>query len=520
MLTRLQYPLVAGLLLVFLALGWSSRVPAMRASGDDEFKYLALSKSLEAGSYRESYRPTAPLHVQYPPVYPAWLLLLRNVAGENHDVIRAANLALVALVLLGWYAVARRLAGVGLALGLLGLLALNRGLLIAGGSLGSEGLFLFLGSIALAWTVLPPRSERLAVAGVIGFALLAFLTRSIGLSVVLAAGTWLLFRRKRGPLLGWAVASSLVVGGWVAYTVLARQDNSVRSYASSFVAMTDRPEGALSLLATRIWRHGVTYVTSEIPYTLSVPTLGGTLIDNWAWLVVSLVLSTVGVGLLWRHWRAAAVYGVLSVALILVWPFQDGRLFIPLVPLGLLALLLGGRWLTGFLPVRARTAALGTLVVLLGVGALRGALDVRARFGACDHTNPYHSPACYDAPRLALSAAGEYVRRNLAPGETVVAREPASFNYLSGHPAESAALIQTPPRSSVLERLRARNARYIFVSLPWMARVLQPTCPGLRVEAKFPPHAFLVSIATAPDSASNACSEIIELARRPPPTAP
>ena len=516
---RLQYPLATVLLLLFLALGWVTRTPAMRAAGDDEFKYLALSKSLESGSYRDTYRAAAPLHVQYPPAYPAWLVAARNVLGETFDRIRVANLALAALALLIWFKIAQRLVGTPFALALLTLLALNPGLLTLSASLASEGLFLLCSTLTVALMVLEPRSERLAIAGVIGFALLAFLTRSLGLPAVIAAGTWLWLRKRTRPLLAWAVASLVVVGGWTAYTFLARADDTVRSYASSFLVMTNRPEGPVNLLVTRVWEHGVEYFTTDLPYLLSLPTLHGTLVDNWIWLVVMAVLLSLGTWILWQRWRPALVYVILSGLLILVWPFRSGRLFVPLLPFGLLGLLLGARWLTSYLASPARKIVQLSFAALLITGAARGAWGLRRDLKECDRANPYSSPGCYDPVRLAIFAAASYVRQHAPPGQVVIAREPATFSYFSSHPVEPPLLLLAETSDQAMERLRARNVQMIFVSLPWMARALEPKCHELRLEATFPSGAALVSLA-APDSAASACPPLAQLSSKLPPVVP
>ena len=100
--------LVALLLLVYLVVGWRGRDPLKFTSGDDMI-YLALSHSLESGSYRDIHLAGAPLHVKYPPVYPVWLMLVRQATGEHADLMLAANLGLVAISFAMLFGVARRL---------------------------------------------------------------------------------------------------------------------------------------------------------------------------------------------------------------------------------------------------------------------------------------------------------------------------------------------------------------------------------------------------------------------------
>ena len=509
LLARLQYPILGILLLAFFVVGWQGREPSMRAAGEDEFVYLALSKSMATGSYREIFRPTAPLHVQYPPVYPAWLAISRQVAGENLDAFRVANLIMAAGALLLMFSVMRRFAGPGLGLALVLLLVLNRDLLRMSGAIVSENLFLLLTTAALAWTVSAEASGKTSPAPAILLALLSFLTRSIGLATVLGVGYWLWSSRRWRPLAAWAVASVLVVGAWFSYTSIAA-NSGVRSYTSDFAAVSASTGGTLRHFAARIWDHGVEYATSGMPYALSLPTVAGTRLDNWVWLLLNGVLLTTGWVILWRRWRAAAVFLPVYIGLVLVWPYMDGRLLVPLIPLGIMALLLGAQRVARLLPLRGRTVALGLVVALLTVGAGQGALKRLVGYRACDRANPFASHGCYSEETLALAAAASWLRQHSDPADIVLSQYPASMNYLSGHRTESLGLA-TLPTQNARDTLRARNIRFVVVTVPWTAQTLLSSCTGLRLEADYSPFALVLSTAELGDSA-DACSTLQTLA--------
>jgi 4-amino-4-deoxy-L-arabinose transferase-like glycosyltransferase len=514
-LERFQKPLLALLLAVFFLVGWQGREPTMRAAGEDEFVYLALSKSLETGSYREVFRPTAPLHVQYPPAYPAWLTLMRKVLGENLDRIRMANLAMAATALLLMFAVMRRLAGPEPALALLLLLVLNPVLLRMGGAIVSENLFLLVVTLALVWTLSADATGRPAAVLPIAFALLAFLTRSIGLAAVAGVGCWLWSRRRWGALVGWGIASVLVVGAWFSYTILAG-DSTVRSYSSDFAAVSAATGGTLLHLARRVGSHGLEYATSGIPGSLSLPTIPGTLVDNWFWLAISVILLLTGWLVLWRRWRAAAVYVLMYLGILLIWPYTDDRLLAPLVPLALLAFLLGALGVARALPARGRRPALVGLIALLTFGAGRGALERLRLYRDCDRSNPLVSRACYKDETLAMVAAAGYLREHAAPGDIVLSASPASMNYLSGHPIEVLSLLVGLPAESASDTLRARRIHFVVVPVPWAARALLPTCGHYQVSAEYLPFALLLSTAE-PSGSPDACSALRKFAAAPPP---
>ena len=492
-LERLQYPLVGLLLLVFLLIGWQSREPPMQAAGDDEFVYLALSKSLENGSYRETYRVDQPWHVQYPPVYPAWLIPVRAVIGEQLTVISAVNLGLAALGVLLLFGGVRRLVGVPLALVWLLLLVLNRSMLTVA-DLSSEGLFLLLSGGTLYWMLAPPDSPPRKAWPAIVLALLAFLTRSIGLALVAGVGVWLWSRRDWKGLVGWAVASALVVGGWFAYSMSGWQDPSLASYASDFTAgIPDSGGGAVQHLVERVWQGGRNYATTHMPHSIGLPTIPGTLVDNWIWLVLTAVVMTIGFVLLWKRWRGAAAYVLCYILFVLLWPWESARLLLPLVPFGLLAILLGARWATGFLKPGARGIVLGAVLVLLGIGALQSGWERLALYRNCDRENPYQSPGCYDSRRLVLLAGSEYVRTHGKPSDLIFTDQPASVAFFSGRLTLPAWMAWHSGRPAA-QVMKERGVRYVISNRSWQAQRMLPGCEALRVEASYPPEGLLLAL--------------------------
>ena len=519
---RGQNVLVAILLFLFVAVGWRARDPVQIGSGDDLI-YLSLSKSLESGSYREVFRASAPLHVKYPPGYPAWLVLVRQVAGDRLDVILATNLVVVGVSLIILFVVARRMMGAWFALALLLLMVLNPGLLWMGGSLYSEALFLFLSSATLAATLRADRSNgRASIAG-IAFAVLAFLTRSAGIALVVAVGVWLWSRRKRLELLVYSLASTAVIGGWFVYVALASRDLSARSYANDLpVGAVNTHGGALARLAHRAWENAPSYATGILPTELSLPTIPDTLIDNWLWLGAEVVLLATGIVVFWRTWRAAAAYLVLYGGLLILWPWPSGRLLDPLIPFVLFAMLVGAWRLTVRLPARARILAFGGLVTIMAVGAAAGAVERVQKYGQCDRSNPYASPGCYDAETRSVVAAGEYLRAHAAAGDVVLARQPSGVHFTSGHPAEPAVLLEQVPPGAAARALRDRGILYILLTArhPYergqMAHALLSSCVELRVEARFAPHALLLTTAVPRASAEDACAALAQFIRENP----
>ena len=519
---RLQNLVVAALLLVFLVVGWRGREPVQVATGDSLI-YLSLSRSLESGSYREIFRASAPLHVKYPPGYPAWLVLARHATGERLDLILAINLALVAVSFVLIFAIARHFSGQWLALSLLLLMVLNPGLLGVGGSLNSEALFLLLSTSALAATLMTGRPDsRWALAATM-LASLAFLTRSAGIAVVVAVGVWLWSRRKGAELLVYSLVSTIVVGGWVAYVALASRTQVSFSYATEFANRGIATHASLiSQLAHRVGSNAIDYGTATLPSELMVPTIPGTLIDNWIWLIVEIVLLTTGLVMFWRQWRAAAAYVVSYAGLLLLWPWPINRLLDPIVPLVLLALLAGGWRIAARWRPRARILALGSLVALLTFGAVQGAIERVRQYANCDRVQPYQSAGCYDAETLSEVAAAKYLRLHAAPDDVVLANRPAGVNFLSGHPSEPAILLATVPSGSAAQALRAWKIPYIMLTARapgekgLMATSLLSSCRELWLESRFPPHALLLSTVPPTLPQDDACTALVQYMRELP----
>lgn len=518
---RTQGVLIGMLLIVYLFLGWKGRDPIQFGSGDDLI-YLALSHSIESGSYREIFRASAPLHVKYPPVYPLWLILTRHATGERLDLVLATNLLLVAASMVMLFVVARSLAGVRLAVALVLLMALNPALLWTGGSLYSEALFLFLSTAALAATRRANGSASRAAYAAIVLALLAFLTRLAGVALVVALGPWLWSRRRRPEMIAYVVASALVVGGWFGYTTLVSPDQAGRSYAMDLAAGSNAHLSGAVRIAKRVVQNGINYATEGLPSTLALPTIEGTLIDNWIWLVLTVVLLTTGIALLWRSWRAAAAYLVLYAGLLLIWPWPIERLLDPLVPFAMLAFLVGAQRLTERLPRRTHDLILTSLVALLTYGGAQGAIERIAKYHQCDRANPTASAGCYDPETQSMIAASGYLRLNAAPGAVVLGQRPSTVHFLSGHLGEPAFALADAPAGGAARLLRDSHIPYVLLTAraPFergpMVRGLLNSCQELVVAAQFAPHALLLTPGSLAGTTTNACAALAQYMRENP----
>ena len=519
---RLQYLILAAAIAVFLTLGWRGRTP-VRIIGGDELTYVSVSRSLETGSYREAYTLSAPRHVRYPPGYPAWLMALRKVGGESFDLVRACNLAFVALSILGIFLIARQVAGPGIGLAAAVVLSLNHTLLEVGGTLLSESPFLALTTAALVCTFSPPSASSRPAYLAITLALGAFLTRVAGFTLVIAIGAWLWARRRPRELLAFGASCVVLIGGWVAYSIAAPTEQSGWSYGSDLAGgLRTRGSGVLWQLGTRIQRNLVGYGTEGLPWSLGLPTIPGTVIDNLAWLVLTVVLIVVGTAALWRASRAVGIYMVLSAILLLLWPWRIDRLLVPGIPLAVAAILIGARRLTASLPPAIGNLALGILIALMSVGALQGAWRRELAARQCDRSRMFESAGCYDPESRSLAAAALYLREHASPGDAVLALSGAGVNHLSGLVTERPIVMERYPPGTAGRALRERGIRYVLLTGRREAgrrsfgRILLASCRDLRLEARFEPEALLMIAEPPRQPSEDACAELRRLVEGSP----
>jgi 4-amino-4-deoxy-L-arabinose transferase-like glycosyltransferase len=521
-LTRFRFAVVALALLIIVVLGWRGREPLGLTSGDD-LTYLALSKSLESGSYRETFLAGAPLHVKYPPGYPLWLLAVRKVGGENLDVIRGTNLALLAVFALCLYGIVRRVAGVPLALAAVLLVALNHTLLRSGGTLLSEPLFLALVGASLLCTVRAGPADGRYAAGAIGFAVAAYLTRSAGLALLLALGLWLWQRRRLRELIAYAAISLLAVGGWFAYTASVPPALSGWSYGLDVArGLRTSIPGVGARFLQSFWSKSVGYVTEGLPWSVGLPSVRGTILDNLAWLATMVVLLLAGLLVCWRKARAVVGYMIFGWILLTLWPWRVERLLEPLVPFVIAGMLIGMQSVTARAPAAWRVPAILALVVLMGFGAVRSSLARDVVMSKCDRNDPYRSPGCYQPEARVLVEAAEYLRLHAPPGSIVVTVDPPGMNYLSGLRTERPQLLAGLPEGTAVRTLRERKIEYVVLygrgefERRRLAPALLRSCRELRVEARFGPRGLLLFTDSPRTAAEDACAALDALAVVPP----
>ncbi len=524
-----QRAILVLLLGVFVALGWSARAKIELRSGD-ELTYFSLSQAIEQGSYREIYRPSAPRHIKYPPGYPAWLVVARAAVAEHIEYIPLVNLLLVASAIAVLVLTVRRLPsdereawqGGWLALALLVPLCVNRGLLRLGGSYYSEALFILLCVLTLAATFRADRGDRRWAYVAIALASVTFLTRTAGLAMVAAIGLWLLFGTRRSrEWLAFAAVSALSVGGWFSYVSRVQAtEPSVRSYAFDMGLTPGRvpTSGDLGIVA-RSWVSLHEYGLYAAPIDLSLRAGDEPTVRALPLLLLFFVGVPFGLWMLWSRWRAAALFLVCYVGVLLAFPYRDFRLIVPALPILLLASAVGTWGMTERLPTTVRRSARLVYVLVLVVAGARGSAQMVERANGCDRTNPFDSAQCYDRQTRDLVSASRYLASQSPPEAASLAWRATSVAFLSQRKVESALIVTQAPPDKFGDLARSRGISTVVLTgmhdfeTRQLADALIASCAEFTVASQLPAGGLILATSVAPYPDDNACEALATFRR-------
>ncbi|HEY9384235.1 MAG TPA: hypothetical protein VIP80_12055 [Gemmatimonadales bacterium] len=525
----LVHVVAAVLLAMHAALAWSLRAPSITAGADDAV-YLMLARGLRHLSYHNSWIIGAPPQAQYPPFYPGVLALAGTVFGSGLDVALGLNVLCSTAALATGFALVRRWSEP-LALFGLAAAAVNPWLVLLAGLVASEPLFLFLVMQTLWWAARPAPSARTrAVAA--SMAIAATLTRIIGVVLVAALLVeWLLQRRLRTAAI-FATVGGALIGAWFVWVLMAPRGLPGQSYiadalfpgAVAVVATppTDSspntvapdparasppapPRGSPpasvhpppassrslpSIIARRVWRNGQTYLSAGVFSALALPVTRTTRWDNWGWLAALAVLGILGIIELTRRLRPAILLLLCYAGLLLVWPYSLDRYLVPLIPLILILLLLGGQRLTRSWEGFGRwliPASLTGILVASGLAANSARLTAAA---ACDRASPLLSPGCFGPEQRAFFAAALQAGREAPAGAVFLSPKAPTLFYLTGRRSVDVfhALRLSP--DSLRAYLQASGVEYIVLSRihldqRWIARTLQALCAEWKLTADY-----------------------------------
>jgi hypothetical protein len=513
---RLAWTVALILAAVHVALAWHMRAPGIFS---DQAVYVALGNALQQLQYRELFRVDLPAHAMYPPGYPLLLAAWSAVGGSQFDWLVLIGCSSTAAALLLLFDATHNRWGVAVALASLGALAFNPTVVGAGGWVLSEGPFMLWQMLAL-WAVAPrdQQSDRTVLAGAAAIA--AALTRSAGVVLVAALLLYWLSKRRYATVLTFGIIATAFVGGWLAFTVAASDRVVGQSYVADAMARPSGP-GLFDALRERI-ANKPQYLR-HLYWQLPTPGKSGMVADNLIGIPLVTGAAVAGVAALARAWPAAALYLALYGALLMMWPWTVPRFLIPIVPLVVLAVILGtGRLLHAVGQPRGGTAGMVVVAILLagtGLFAVGGVISERR---ACVGRGELPSSRCFRDGWASYFEAVQHIRSNVAPDAVFVSVAPATLYYHTGHRVvwEVAALRTTP--SDFVPFLKGHSVTHILLStvessFKSLADRVRFNCHQLELEESFPPGAYLFRIPSQGESAdaTAACQTTEEFARMP-----
>lgn len=334
--------LALGLFVAVSTIGVQALAPAGPGVYYDDGVYLALGQSLADGDgYTYANLPGEVPGVKYPPMYPALLAVGNMILPDypaNVRYLKALNALLMGLAAsLTFLAFARREEGVVrhvvFAVGAL-LTFSSAQTLTLSTALLSEPLFL---ALAMGTLLLPTLERRyLALVGLGAAA--AFLTRSVGISLI-AAVLAAEFMARRG---GWTRAGARRAGTLAAVSLAA----PILWWTWSGLRMADVPAvfagnygSYLSWYAGDGGGAGPILEAALRHWPPLVAALQQLWIPNAAPLTASFVLLVIGglciAGLLriGRRRPALALFPLMYLVLVLLWPYEPDRFYYAILPL-------------------------------------------------------------------------------------------------------------------------------------------------------------------------------------------
>jgi len=320
----------------------------------DDGVYLALAQSLADGhGYTYANLPGDVPGIKYPPVYPVVLAVASKILPAypaNLSYLKALNALLIGLAaVLTLLAFTRRRDGT------LRLVAFSAAVMLGyssaqtlalGTVLLSEPLFLVLAM----GTLLAAGRNRTAPL-ILGFGAAAvFLTRSVGVSVIAAVLAAELLRenvwskpglRRAGVLAGTALGPAIA---WWVWTVTRLQDvpQALAGSYGSYVAWYGDEGSWLGSVLETVQTHWTPLITAFEQLWIPDATV---LTANFV-LIVLTGLSIIGLVSVGRRNSSLAMFPVLYLTVVLVWPYEPDRFFYAIIPLVTMFVVEGGAWIS------------------------------------------------------------------------------------------------------------------------------------------------------------------------------
>ena len=448
--------ILVALVLLHVALALLVLEPAPHPGGDNA-GYLTLARSLlERHQYRDLYDPAAPIHTQYPPVFPIILAIALTLGIKPWMGFKLIIIAFSALAIAFTYLWIRRMGRPELAAGVTLVLAVAPGVLAQSHWELSDVPFWGMMMVAVwAWQRL---SEDLRGRFIIAVAMttLAYFTRSAGLPLLVAATLWLILRRRWKQLaIFMAVIGPLAFLWW-----LRAKSRGGVDYVSQFWYVNPyNPElGRMEFadIFRRMSKNGSHYLMRHLPMLL----FG---VEKYALVSVLVVIAAIwGWVSRLRHPRIAEIVTPLYIGLLLVWPevWSGERFLLPAMPFILFYAFEGIVRLTRrYQPTRVRLVGVVVAGLLIAIGVPRTGSAIAVGTHCNELYRDGDKYACLPEPYKDYYAVAEVAPRVLPKNAVVISRKARSFYVISGLPGRAIPLSENP--DTFFKQAMDARARYV-----------------------------------------------------------
>ena len=511
---------LAAVLACHVALVWSARIPGVLTRQDDA-QYILLGRALSDASYRELWRVDAPMHSRYPPGYPALLAFWEVVAGPSQTARVALSVILSTATLLVLYAAIRRRLGTSIALASVVVLAVNPFFVQYGGEVASEMPYTFLSVVCLYGLIRweddreQGRTSAAAtwLAAAVVAALAAGLVRTFGIALIAAVVLWLGLNRRWRAAAGVAFAGALTLGAWLLWTVLAPEQFVGQSYVAD--ALAGPGPSFLVTIVGRILRNAWLYPQS-VPWLVATPTIEGNVVDNIVGLLVVGITSLMGLLVLWRRWRVAAVYVATCVALLLAYSWTVTRFLVPMLIVAVPVILLGGVSIALSFRPRWAPSVLSVLVILLVWGGSSRSAKLVAE-NSCPRSEGIPVAECTWWPEQEkYFEALRYVQANLPPDAVILTSKTGALYYYTGRKSISMDAARRQRPDDFIAWVKSQGAGYVLLAafdaseIRFLSVLLHANCDRVHLIQSFGPTALLfgLDVGAAPTGTGGACQAI------------
>jgi hypothetical protein len=504
----------------------------------DDAWYLLLGKALATGQgFTLINSPSPGIMPQYPPGFPALLALVFRIYPSFPANLWLLKLPSVLSLLLSglliyYYLVRIHHVGQKVAFGIMLLTLLNPALVfLATSTLMSEIFFMFLQTATLVTVERSLRTAQRRMSWVLvvvaaGLASLTFLTRSIGIGLLLATAVYYLLKKRGGYALAFSLLVCVIVGPWLYYKkqhaptadqVFEQKGYIMQTYAASFWQRAAGDEGSGTITYKKLPKRAFGALTEVfgrdigglvLPFLYRGSDESGMevfgMTGDMGMATDAMIISSILAGLCVigfivvsrRRLVLSELTLLFTLPIILTWPWPPFRFLLPFTPFLFLYLVSGlntmrtavsrlltrGKpkvqdnrhaWFTP--PVRIFFAAVILLIAYEHVRYVAG------KFGIT-HQRPVLANSMEEARELMT-----WMRANVEPGAIVATENPALVHLYTGLKTVSIS------RAGKEELLR-RNVLYVAHISTFFSPPVSPTAERAQVLFETWGHLFVCKL--------------------------